>query len=531
MRWALPLLFALLATGASAQATLRVGAKNFTESAVLAELMAQLIEAQTDLSVERSKNLGGTMICWQALAAGEIDLYAEYTGTGWATILGRQQRLTDALRTYLEVRTRFLERHDVHWLSPFGFENAYALAMPEALADELGVKRISDLAAHQQTVRVGVGHEFKGRPDGYDRLLATYGLEFPQLRLLEHGLAYEAVQSGAIDLMDAYTTDGKLLRFGLRVLDDDRGFFPPYDAAPIVRGAVLERHPEVAAVLDRLAFRITTRDAQAMNFLVEAGGHGDAAVARAMLESLQLVSDTDPAIADVRRRLDELRRSDEPPVASAEQRPGFFELLGSQYGRLSWLVLEHLGLTALAILLATMLAVPLGIVLRRHQRTRKVVLSITGVVQTIPSLALLALMIPLFGLDVQAAIAALFLYALLPILRNTCTGLDGVPADLVDAARGMGMRPREILRHVQLPLALPTIMAGIRTSAVIGIGVATLVAYIGAGGLGGPIFSGLSLNDTAQILLGALPAAGLAILADFLLGLLERRLRPAGHVE
>ena len=170
--------------------------------------------------------------------------------------------------------------------------------------------------------------------------------------------------------------------------------------------------------------------------------------------------------------------------------------------------------------------IPLGILITGKPRLRQITLGAAGVVQTIPSLALLAFMIPLLGLDVKAAIAALFLYAILPILRNTYTGITEVDEDLVDAARGMGMRPGQILRKVQLPLAMRTIMAGIRTSTVISIGVATLAAFIGAGGLGEPIVEGLYLNDTGLILTGAVPAALLAVFADIGLGRLELALQP-----
>ncbi|MFK7738733.1 MAG: glycine betaine ABC transporter substrate-binding protein [Planctomycetota bacterium] len=521
-----------------AQDTIRVGAKNFTESAVLAELMAQAIEAEIaaaggaglDLRVERRTGLGGTMICWTALTEGEIDLYAEYTGTGWATILGEQRTSTDSLRTFFAVQRRCLAEHDVQWLDPFGFENTYALSLRPEVADELGIRRLSDLVAHQDQIRVGFDPEFARRADGYLGLSEAYGFEFPQLRRLEHGLAYEAIQSNVIDLMNAYSTDGKLLRFGLRVLEDDRRFFPPYHAAPVVRRATLAKYPVVEAALTKLSFSLTARDAQAMNYLVEAEGQTPAAVAGALLADLGIAAGRGETVSELRTTLAQLRRDGvDPSERAAVVRPGFFALLAEQSGRVLRLLLQHLGLTLLAIALAIAVAVPLGIAVRRREGLKRALLSLAGVVQTIPSLALLMFMIPVFGLDGRSAVAALFLYALLPILRNTCTGLDGVPADLVDAARGMGMRPGETLRYVQLPLAMPTILAGIRTATVISIGVATLVAFIGAGGLGELIVEGLSLNYLAMILLGAVPAALLAVLVDLLLGLVEKRLRPVGY--
>ena len=281
-------MLALVAPSPGQSGTVVVGAKNFTESAVLAELMAQTIEAHTTLTVERRTSLGGTAICWTALRTGEIDLYADYTGTGWAVLLGESGKITDPLRTYFQVRRRCLEEHAVHWLEPFGFENRYALAMSEARAEQLGVRRISDLLQHQAEIRTGFSVEFGTRKDGYPGLAAAYGLKL-RPAMLEHGLAYQAIETGAIDLMDAYSTDGKLLRYRLRVLEDDRRFFPPYHAAPLVRDETLQRHPEIRRALSKLAFRVPQYSAQALNYVVEAEGESFTAVARAFLELEGLV--------------------------------------------------------------------------------------------------------------------------------------------------------------------------------------------------------------------------------------------------
>ena len=505
-----------------------MGSKKFAESAILAELMAQMIEEHTELQVERRLNLQGTMLCWQALNSGEIDLYAEYTGTGWATILGRVDKVTDPLRTFFEVRRFCRDEHDVHWLEPFGLNNTYALAMREERAEELGVQRISDLVAHQRDLRAGFGGEFGERADGYRGLQQVYGLQLGDVRVVEHALGYEAIAAGQIDLMDVYSTDGKLLRFDLRVLEDDRRFFPPYNAAPMVRGSLLREHPEVEAALSRLAFRLPDHDAQALNYLVEAEGVEARHAARAFLEVEGLVEGMHESLAAEKAREAFLRVRRDPPApgTAARERPGFFGTLQRSWGKLGARVLQHLLLTFVAVALATAVAVPLGIRAARSKRARSLLLGLAGVVQTIPSLALLVFLIPLFGLSAWSAIAALFLYALLPILRNTCTGILGVSADLVDAARGMGMREREILRKVQLPLAMPTILAGVRTATVISIGFAVLAAFIGAGGLGGFIVDGLSLNDMSLLLIGAIPAAILAVVGDRLLGRLERALSP-----
>lgn len=486
-----------------------VGSKNFTESCILAELMAQMIEAHTDIPVARRLNLGGTKICWAALRAGEIDLYADYTGTGWAIILKEEGKITDPLEAFLHVRRRYHEEYSIRWLDPFGLDNTYALAMDDATASRLGVTRISDLVPHAGKLRAGFSMEFMNREDGYPGLSRAYGLEFGSVRGLEHGLAYTAIRSGDLDVIDAYSTDGKLLRYELRILKDDRRFFPPYNAAPIVREDTLQAHPELEVVLGRLAFRLPDKVMQRLNYEVEAEGRTFATAARGFLEREGLIAKTGG------------RR----PSATTK-RPGFFALMSRRAGETLHLTVEHVGLTLIAVLLAAAFAVPLGIAITKHQQLRRVTLGAAGVVQTIPSLALLAFMIPILGLGIGAAIAALFLYAVLPILRNTYTGIVEVDTDLLDAARGMGMRPGQILSRVQLPLAMRTIMAGIRTSTVISVGVATLAAFIGAGGLGEPIVTGLYLDDTNLILTGAIPAALLAVLADVGLGRLELFLQP-----
>ncbi|MCB9879321.1 MAG: ABC transporter permease subunit [Planctomycetes bacterium] len=488
------------------QPVLRIGSKSFTESAVMAELMAQTVEAHTALRVERRTNLGGTMICWRALVAGEIDLYAEYTGTAWATILGRSDPATGRWPTFFAVERACRREHDVRWLAPFGFDNTYALAMPRALAERLGVRSIGDLLPHMARLRAGFGIEFGSRADGYPGLRAAYGIEFGIVRSLEHALAYEAVAAGEIDVLDAYSTDGKLLRYDLQVLEDDRGFFPPYQAAPVVRDALLREHPEVEQALAKLAFRIDAAAAQRLNLAVEEQGVSAHDAARAFLVEQGIVGGV---------------------AQPAEgRREGLLALLAARWADLLRWLWQHVLLTGVSVVLAAAVAIPLGVVAAPRPQLRRVLLAAAGVMQTIPSLALLALLIPVLGLDVGTAIAALFLYALLPILRNTCAGLAGVGNDLIDAARGMGLLPRQVLLHVQLPLAWSTILAGVRTSTVIGVGVATLAAFVGAGGLGTPILDGLYLGDADLILLGAVPAALLAVGADVLLGWVEAALKP-----
>jgi osmoprotectant transport system permease protein len=494
-------------------ARLVIGSKNFAESRLLGEMMAVLLEAHTDLDVHHRSGLGGTLVCFTALERGEIDLYAEYTGTAWSIILRNTERVADPLRAYLQVQSQFRERHDIEWLAPFGLNNSYALAMREAQAEALGVRTISDLLPHAAGLRAGFSIEFVNREDGWMGLGPFYGLALGQVRAMEHGLAYEAVAAGSLDLIDAYTTDGKLLRYPLRVLDDDRGFFPPYQGAPIIRGEMLRARPDLRAVLERLSFRIADRAMIELNHAVEERGRDFRDVARGFLVAEGLIDAGAAEAADL-----------------GGEREGLVAFMAGRWRETLRLAWEHLQLSLAAVLLAVVVAVPLGIAVARRPFAERLALGAAGVVQTIPSLALLAFMIaiPGLGLSARSAIVALFLYAVLPILRNTHTGLRSISPELLDAAVGIGLTPRQILFRVQLPLATRTIMAGVRTAAVISIGVATLAAFIGAGGLGEPIVTGLYLNDTRLILSGAIPAAVLAILADALLGRLEVRLTPRG---
>lgn len=473
--------------------------------------MAQLIEARTELPVERKLGLGGTMICFSALQSGAVDIYPEYTGTAWSAILNEKDKVTDPLRAFLHVQHRFREDYGIEWLQPFGFNNGYALVMSKTKAQELGVRTISDLIPHMKSLKFGATHEFLERSDSYPGLQKTYGLDFGEARGMEHGLAYAAIRTGAIDLVDAYTTDGKLLKMPLVLLEDDRNFFPPYDAAPLIRSETLKRHPELRNVIAELAYRLPEASMQRLNLQAEEG-MDFAEVARRFLTEEGLVEGE--------------------PMGSAEpsERRTFVGLMKARANETLRLAGEHILLTAIAVLLAALFAVPLGIVITRRERLSQLALGTAGVIQTIPSLALLAFMIPIpfLGLGVNAAIAALFLYAILPILRNTYTGISEVDANLIEAARGIGLTERQVLIHVQLPLASRTIMAGIRTSTVISVGVATLAAFVGAGGLGEPILTGLQLNDTNMILTGAVPAALLALVVDFTLGRIEDFVSPRG---
>ncbi|MGE3805226.1 MAG: glycine betaine ABC transporter substrate-binding protein, partial [Gemmataceae bacterium] len=452
-------------------------------------------------------NLGATVVVFEGLRSGDIDLYPEYTGTGWAIHLKIKERVSDPLQAYLIVAQRMKQEFDIVWLMPFGFANSFALAMSEESADRYNVRSISELVPYQDELTIGVSPQFFERADGYRGLSKAYDLDIGDVKVMDHGLAYEAIGAGKIDLVDTWTTDGKFKKLKMKLLEDDRKFFPPYDAAPIIRAETLKRYPELADVLNKLAFTISNEKMQEMNYRIEEEKESFASVARSFLAEVGVVQNAGPTV----------RRSS-----------NFFAFLWSRRLITLQLGLQHLWLTGIAVGLAIFFSVPVGILLTRWPAAAGFVLGVAGVIQTIPSLALLAFMLPFLGLGAESAIAALFLYALLPIIRNTYTGIMEVDGLLLEAARGIGLKDRQILWRVQLPLATRTIMAGVRTSTVISVGVATLAAFIGAGGLGVPIVTGLQLNDQNWILSGAVPAALLALIIDFGLGRVETAVMPRG---
>jgi osmoprotectant transport system permease protein len=496
------------AVAANSDERVVVGSKNFAENRLLAETFARLLEARTDLEVERRLNLAGTEVCFEALRTGAIDIYPEYTGTGLVTLLGESPVL-DSTAVLNRVRGEFRTRFDLWWLPPLGFENAYELAVPSALAERRGLRTISDLARIAGELRAGLGYEFIERDDGLPGLRETYGLEFAEVLALQQTLKYEAIRAGDVDCLDVYTTDGRLLVYDLVVLEDDLGFFPPYQAAPLARGETLRTHPEIATVLGLLADALDESRMRQLNLRVQEHGEPIERVAQYALEELGLVEERTVK------------------AVSSKGTP-LLTYLWSERRRLGVRTLEHLGLTGAALALGILVAVPLGLVLERNRRLAEPVIRTVGISQTIPSIAILAFMIPLFGVGALPALVALWIYSIFPILRNTYTGLRDASPDVVQSASALGMTDTQVLRNVRLPLAVPVILAGVRTSAVLTVGTATLAAFIGAGGLGVPIVAGLQLADTTRILSGALPAAALALLVDRFLAAVEHVLRPRG---
>jgi osmoprotectant transport system permease protein len=465
------------------------GAKKFTESVVLAEMGAGL--ARHAGAEARRDDLGGTPALWLALKQGDIDAYVEYTGTITRQILKAEPPdLAEALAA-----------HGVRVGKPLGFRNNYALGMRKDVAASKGITKTSDLRDHPE-LRCGFIHEFLDRPDGWPGVKLHYDLQQTNVQGMNHTLAYRALVEKAIDVTEVYTTDGEIAQYDLLVLPDDKDFFPAYEAVWLYRADLGARYPAVVDKLRRLEDRISETEMQRMNAAVQVAKLDEGVVAAEFLAS--------------KLRLE---------TRSAE---------GTLAQRLLTTTGEHLLLVAPSLLAAVLVAVPLGIVAARRPALGRVVLAFAGLLQTIPSLALLLFMIPVMmwligrGTGSPPAIAALSLYSLLPIVRNTHAGLTGIPWSLRESAEALGLPPTAVLRLVELPLAAPTILAGVRTAGVINVGTATLGGFIGAGGYGRPILRGIDKFDVPLMLEGAIPAALLALAIEGLFGLIERAIPRRG---
>ena len=481
-------LFALLlVAGCGARPEVIVGSKKFTESVLLGNMAEQLVAA-AGLEALHQQELGGTRILWDALLAGEIDLYPEYTGTLREEILAGEQIAggDDALRAALASR-------GLRMTGPLGFSNTYAVGMREETAERLGIRTLSDLARHPELV-LGFSHEFLDRADCWPAVKSRYRMQHRSVRGLDHEVAYSALESGDIHATDLYSTDPKIQQLRLRVLEDDLHNFPPYRAVFVHRADLA---PAAAAALARLQGVIDDREMIALN-------------ARADLDK---VDECEVAAGFLAR---DLRLAARPCAEAGLAR------------RIWDRTVEHLFLVAVSLLAALIVALPLGVLSAKRPHVGKVVLGVVGVLQTIPSLALLVLFIPLMGIGALPAMAAMFLYSLLPIVRNTATGLGDIAPGLRESAEALGLPPGARLRLVELPMASRAILAGIKTSAVLNVGTATIGALIGAGGYGQPILTGIRQGDHALILEGALPAAALALVLEALFGLVERLVVPRG---
>jgi osmoprotectant transport system permease protein len=482
---------AVVAARSFAGAKVKIGSKSFTESVILGCMVQQLVQDAGD-STKHREGLGGTRLLWAALQGGEIDVYPEYTGTISKEIL------TDlAVAGEDEMRAALAEQ-GVVMSRPLGFDNPYALGMKKGRAAELSITKISDLASHPE-LKFGFTNEFMSRGDGWPNLRSRYQLPQKDVRGLEHVLAYQALENGSLDVTDLYATDAEIRKHDLQVLQDDRHIFPAYQAVLLYRADLRERAPEAVAAFLKMQGLISADEMATMN-------------ARATVDR----------VSDARVAADFLSYKLMKGAAIREVGPWEKLLLNT---------LNHLFLVIVSLGAAIVVAVPLGILAARRPAAGQAILATASVLQTVPSLALLVFMVWLLHgqLGAEPAIIALFLYSLLPIVRNTYTGLHDIPIQVRESAEALGLPPLERLWLIELPMASRTILAGIKTSAVINVGNATLGGLIGAGGYGQPIFEGLRRDDMNQIFLqGALPAAVMALVVQGLFELAERGVVPRG---
>ena len=498
------------ALGAPLQAqSVRVGSKNFTEQFVVAQIYATAL-ARGGLPVTRRLNLGSTMVAHAALLAGEIDLYPEYTGTALANVV-KPDGEVPAADVYARVKRYYADRLGLTLLAPSGINSGYVLVVRRETADRYHLKTLSDLAKVAPQLTFGAYGEFGDRADGLPALHRVYGMQFRSFRkFLSKPLIFSAIASRDVDVTSAYGTDWQLAGGSLVALDDDKQVFPPYFLTPIVRRDALAAHPQIATILNRLAPELTNTRVQAMNAAVENDHQDPAAVAVAFLDG-GFRQGGAICVAD-------------GGCAAAQATRGPLRWAAAHLALIGWASLQHLALALAAVGIATLVAAPLAVACVRRPRLYAAATTIATGVFVIPSLALFAVLIPILGLGVKPALAGLSAYCVLLLLRNIVLALRNVPPELIDVADGLGFSRTARLWQVELPLATPLLLSGLRVAIVSAIGIATVAAFIDAGGLGTIILDGVNQNDTDKVIAGGAAAAALAFACDRVLGRIEHRL-------
>jgi len=481
--------FLLVSTGLSKAYGVTVGSKNFTESYILAELLVGTLQQQK-IPVSAKFGMGGTGFVLESLKNGAVDIYPEYTGTIIQAILHRKEKSMP-----IEKINELLEPQGLVIGRPLGFNNTYALIVRKETAEKYHLKNLSDLRNVAARLRGGFTHEFLERSDGFYALRDFYRLpQLQDMKAMDHSLLYEALAGGSVDLTDAYTTDGKLHKFDFVILKDDRAFFPRYDAVWMTRISFVKEHPEAWERVRSWEGKIDDQLMTKLNADVEEkrASRRDVLVKNGVMEQ-------------------------------GEANP----MSGLAY-RIKTYAVEHAYLVVVSVLLSILIGFPLGYGATENAALKQIVMFMSSAFQTIPSLALLCFMIPFFGVGFLPSVIALVLYSLLPIVVNTFTGLSLVDKTLLDMSRQLGMNRWQMLWHVQIPISLPYILAGVKTSSITAIGTATLAALIGAGGFGTPILAGLALNDYTTIMEGAIPVCVMAFFVQILFQYLEKKLVSPG---
>ena len=491
-----------------------IGSKIFTENILLGELLALILEQKYNFKVTRKFNMGGTKLVFDALKSGDIDIYPEYTGTGYAMILKESQKLSPE-ETYLFVKKEFLTRHQLLWSPPLGFENTYTLTVRKSDSRFKNISSTSELEELSFPLQLAAGHEFTERKDGWRLFSKNYKLNLKKNQILSMNpaLMYSAIRNKKVDLIMAYSTDGRIKAYQLKTLKDDKKFFPSYLASYLTRQEFLEKHPEIKEIFKIMENQISEEEMIQLNNEVDQNKKGISQTSHDFLIKKGILKSTEDT---------KIKKSESQKQES---------LLSYYYQKKNYLLkifIEHLVLVFTALMLALLFALPLSIWALYNSKIEKIAFFFVNTLQTIPSMALLGALIPLLGIGFAPAITALFIYSLLPLIRNTFEGLKNIDNSYIEVSAGIGLTKGQILRHIQIPLALPVMIAGIRTAVILLVGTATLAAFIGAGGLGDPIFRGIATLDSRLIFMGAIPACALAVFLDMGLGLLEQVLVSKG---
>ncbi|MDX2015868.1 MAG: glycine betaine ABC transporter substrate-binding protein [Myxococcaceae bacterium] len=484
-------MIAALVLTASLNGTVVIGSKMDVEGQVLGELFAQVIEATGEATVERRFAMGGTAIVFAALDSGAIDLFPEYSGT-LAHVVLRDPTASD----FDDIKRRTEARG--YLVGPaLGFNNTYGLGLKRETARRLGVTRVSELVRHAG-LRAGFSPEFFAGAFGWPAVQRRYGLT-AEARSMDHVIAYTAMAEGEIDLTDVYTTDAVIAQQDLVVLEDDQHVFSRYEGLALAKADFATRFPKSWAALQVLAGQLTDEKMIELNGRAQLRREPASIIARDVLVGFSL---------GVHQPVPATRPSTE---------------------RRWWaLTVEHLSLVGVSLLASLLVGLPLGILAARRRWLRQLVVGAAGVLQTVPAIALLCFLIPAFGVGRGAALAALFLYGLLPIVRGVVTGVESIDPALLEVATVLGLPPLQRLVRIELPLASVAILNGVQLSAVTGVGTATIAALIGAGGYGSLIITGLSLNDLSLVMAGAAPSAVMALAMSLGLDLVTRFVVPRG---
>lgn len=472
----------------SQNAQLKIGSKKFTEAVIIGEILKFSIE-QSGVKTEHLAELGGTRLLWNSLINGEIDVYADYTGTIRREIFKNRNVATDS------DLPQILKEYNIKMTGSLGFNNTYVLGIKQTTAQENNIFTISDLRQFPE-FELGFTNEFMDRADGWPGLKDFYQLPHKNVRGLDHDLAYRGLENGSIRVTDMYATDAEIEYYKLRSLEDDLKFFPSYQAAVLYREDLADKFPDVIKQLNNLEGLINETEMIKMN--------ADA--------KLNRIPESTIAAQFLTRKFG---------WHITEKQDTLFDTFWRH-------TLDHLFLVLISLSAAIIFAIPLGVLSAKNEKVGQIILGVVGIIQTIPSLALLVFMIPLLGIGGPPAIVALFLYSLLPIVRNTYTGIHDIATPIRESAEALGLPAFARLLLIELPLASRAILAGIKTSAVINVGTATLGALIGAGGYGQPILTGIRLDDIGLILQGAVPAALLALIVQGGFDLAERIFVPKG---